>query len=140
MLARCGCAALPRGPRAEPLEVYLHAWVREMLRKDLPSMAPVADAPEARPPSPPSPVMARTPSPEAPDDTAALSGRAEPPNLTPFEKRLWAAFIFADKDDSGFISKREFHAILKQVRTSRRAAHSPPRPRSHPLICAWPGC
>lgn len=76
---------------------------------------------------------AATSSPYAPDVAAALSGRAEPANLTPFEKRLFAAFCIADRDGSGFISKREFTAILARVRAAP-PAHRPCVPRPRPPI------
>ena len=53
---------------------------------------------------------------------ALLKHGPEPPHLSGFEKRLWAAFCLADRDGSGRISKREFNTILARVRP-RRTPH-----------------
>ena len=50
---------------------------------------------------------------------ALLKHGPEPPHLSGFEKRLWAAFCLADRDGSGRISKREFNTILARVRPRR---------------------
>ena len=64
---------------------------------------------------------------------------AEPGKLSPFERRLWAAFCDADRDGSGSISKREFYAILAKAppRTPARAPR-PTRPTPHaPRPPSW---
>ena len=68
---------------------------------------------------------------------ALLKHGPEPPHLSGFEKRLWAAFCLADLDGSGRISKREFNTILARVRPAPPHPAPPPR-HQHQAPCTRP--
>lgn len=81
---------------------------------EVPAAIPSHRAAQAAPPRPAPPVTSR-PWPEKEFRAAGKKLKKLVSDLSPFEKKLWAAFCNADEDGSGFVDREEFYAILEEL-------------------------